>query len=317
MMISRRCTIATLSPIILSFTLILPMKIRANESGIDIGVLEESATSNDANNELRSGVRILFKKADLGWQVICDSKSANSKEGCKYASAEKATDWFVQNNGKPLATLQTQDWFDTQSASDLGLLKIANGLVPIVGEKSDAYSGWAKVPVHRPLVVSSIPLTNSSQTWQEVTTNKHSVKLVWPSFHKFISKLEICVLGRQGKQSKTKLRETTMKDLDIDYIWESTKKNHLIHIRIKPDIIKNCGASDTANTQLWLYQPRAGKLHKLPDLPGDVIYPVDFGDFGGDGHEAALFQINGDGVAGYALYFNDFKDQVRYTWNDR
>ena len=292
----------------LAIAFLFPVRSSATAS-IAIGVLEETVTPNDTNNELPGGLRILFKKAGRDWQTLCDSNTAQ----CNFSSAGELTDWYVQYNGKRLATIQTSG-LPGSSSSDIGFLKIATALVPIVGEKSNRWSNSTNTPVHRPLVATSVPLNPTPHIWKQTASDASSIRMAWPLFHKNIPAVELCVSDKSGNLSKSKSRATTLNDIEIDQTWLSAQRGRLIHVQIKPEIGKDCDWSIDADTQLWLHQLPNGKLFKLPAQAGEVIHPVDFGDFGNDHQEAALFQLKGNNEGGYVLYYNNFRARAKLSW---
>ncbi|MET3107761.1 hypothetical protein AAKU67_002064 [Oxalobacteraceae bacterium GrIS 2.11] len=306
--IGSRQFISTQSALAILMALILAYSNPAR--AINIGVLEETVVPGTADPELQAVLRLLFTKTERGWGSLCDPK-------CDFSVTNEPVDWYVQHGGTQLASIQSGAWLDSSGLTNTGLLNVSSALVPIVGEKNQLYADQSAVPMHKPLVVTSVPLRSTVHTWKEVAADQSGVKQMWPLFHKNIPDVAMCGPDRHGKSGAGRLRYTTISDIEVDHIWESAQKHRLIHVRIKPEITKNCDRAVDANGQLWLHLAQNHKLYALPALPGDVADPIDFGDFGNDNQEVAIFQIRGNHRMGYVLYFNNFQDQTRLVWNTK
>jgi len=87
---------------------------------------------------------------------------------------------------------------------------------------------------------------------------------------------------------------------------------------IKPSVFTKCDEPLTHATELWIYQSADGTLRILPgqrtqDGPAS-IQQVDFGDFGSNGEQEALFSLAAYNEDGYLLFYDDFRKVARLTW---
>ncbi len=308
---SKFCVVATK---LLACFLVFPLTGFAVDNAISIGILEEGDTPPGYQHELRYGVRLLFEKTETGWKSICESKSDKRNDGCNFQRVEDSVDWYVQLGGEQLGTIRTQGWLDSEFYSQTGLLRITTTSVPTVGERSDLFAGWTGAPVHRPLVATTTVSKKSVRKCEVSKGTPQTANNVWPIFHTYLPKVEICLVDKEGNQTGVNSRPTIKKDVEISSVWKSNEGNRLIHASINRDAFKDCDGPLDSQVDIWLYQPLNGAMQVLPGQFNDSISPLDFGNFGGDDDDAAVFLVEGYNEGGYALYYDHFQKQVKFTW---
>lgn len=308
---SRGNTVITL--LLCAFFLAFPITSSAVDN-VSIGVLEEGYIPPGYQHALRNGVRILFEKSDTGWNSICESKSENRNDDCRFGRANDLVDWYVQYAGKQLGIIQTNGWLDSNFYSEMGLLKITTDVVPTLGERNILFSGWMGIPVHRPLVVTTQAPYKPLHRWESIKAKSQDVELVWPAFHGGLPKVEVCLTDSQGESTGVEYRATSKKDMVLASVLKSNDGNRLFHAIVNREVFKDCDGPFDSPVDLWLYQPLNGKPTVIPGQSNSSIALLDFGDFGGDQSDLAIFSLSGYDEGGYVLFYDHFQKQVRFTW---
>jgi len=295
-----------------------------------IGIVEETVQG-DFAHRTRADVRLGFLKTDIGWAAI--GCNASPKAGpqqwnglamtCEhFADPDRPRVWQVTAGGNNLGEITTRGWLDTGYYSYAGALRIVSGGVPFAGARDKNFSGWTGAPVHHPLVAVSPGLPPAGKRWIEDKPRSNLRDALWPQFHKFIPKIEVCK-ARKDAEPLSETRASRKSDLEVLNGLRSQSGEMLLHLRVNPAFSNDCDGTLGWQMEMWFYRAADGRLRVLPGQfadrnwtnPSTVLTPVDLGAYAGDGSEQAVFFLSAYNLDGYVLYYDHFTKFARVTWS--
>ena len=279
----------------------------ATAQSIMIGALEDVPT-NAAEPQYRRAVRVVFERKGSEWQAFpssCPDVKCLSSVTAKYPHEVV---WTVAFDGKSLGKIAatTPKRFDYYA--EVGLQEItAQGSVPVVGKRSQAFGGYTDAAVYRPLVTNSQPFVADPDLWKRSQLSAELSRRLRQQFRSHYGKL--CQLGKD----ETTLKPLPYSDENIKIVQAYASQSGWAVARLHLE-----GAIDCADIEAgfeiddgWFVIDAQNNVRYLDD----GLWLVDAGDYDNDGHSELVFAINRDNRGGYELFYDDFKKHAVFEYS--
>jgi hypothetical protein len=251
-------------------------------------------------------IRPLFEKNGEDWVL-----STNHPDKMK---------WTIAHNGKNAGKVESLPRSTGQNTSltrDLHTPEAGTEQKLVIGEPTEAFSGWQNTIQNRPLVVVSMENVRDPDKWQPFQPDEIQIEYFISAFRSEYPMVTNC------DEDAIPLEEPWEYGDDDIKIGENSfrSKNGDMLVSIHLEGCK-CGMSDDPFLpQLFLF--RADKLFNLMVLtstrPHSIdslsLFFIDSGDYDGDGESEVLFFVSGYNEDGYALFYDSFQKEVLYTWS--
>jgi hypothetical protein len=296
---------------------------------VTVGALEEVPGAY-VNEPSHYAVRAMFRLTAGRWQTLpnyCDSQACLASITSSYPAR---VNWTISSQGRSLGTL----WAHTPGTfayyADIGQQEVEEpDRVPTLGAPSVDYSGFQARPLHRPLLATAgaIHLTKAPADWQPRAPNLAELSRVWPAFRRLTPLVDDCRIDAKGEYIPSKGRPPHQDELEIAGAWANKGGDAILQVRVRPAAFANCDGPSEHPSEYWFYQDAKGGLRPLPgqgtdasteraeiDSRARLVMPLDFVDLQGDGRDVSIFLLAGYDAGGYALYFDNFRQVVRFTW---
>jgi hypothetical protein len=286
-----------------------------------LGLYEETANG-DFGAPLATDIRIGFVKTATGWSAAaCDARYMEGEKALRISCAnlpEPPKAWTLYDRGRIAGTVQTSGWLDSEHYFHAGALKIVGGNLPPPGPRSRQYGGWTDKAMRLPLLALSTPLAAFAPRWRKDTVHPELRAEVWPLFRKAVPRVDVCE-PRKFHGTVSHPRAARLPDMRSLGGWRSSSGEMLLKYSLDPKLGALCEMHDVKT--LWFYREADGALRPLPSQSWEglvnfspVLTPLAFGDFDGDGGEEAVFQYAAYNDDGYILYYDHFRQFVRFGW---
>jgi hypothetical protein len=296
---------------------------------ITVGVLEEVPGSH-LNEPPHYAVRAVFQLVAGRWQTLpdyCDTTGCLASITSRYPAR---LNWTISYQGRSLGSLWAQTPSDFAFYADVGQQRVEEpDRVPTIGAPSIDYSGFQETPLHRPLLatVGAMHPTPARGDWRPRTPDPAELPRVWPTFRRLTPLVDDCRLDAKGEYIPSKGRPPQRDELEIAATWVNKDGDAILQVRVRPAAFANCDGPSEHPSEYWFYQDTKGGLRPLPgqgtdtstdkaeiDSRARLVTPLDFVDLQGDGRDVSIFLLAGYDAGGYALYFDNFRKVVRFTW---
>ena len=273
--------------------------------GVILGILED-IPAEYGEPDLRA-VRAVFEKQGDEWLAF-PSEAQNYQDLATFpASYPQQVTWTIAFNGRSLGTVTAETPPVFQAKSKVGVQEItSDDPVPVVGEKSQAYSGFRITPVYRPLVALSQPNFSDPEMWRPAEAAPALAASARQVFHKRFPKTQNCT----ASDDKPKPSSYSDEDIKVIHTYASNKGWSLIELSLSGwacDTIAEYGGPFDGQ---WY---AAGPSGNLSFLGADMVL-VDEGDYDSDGSSELVFSINGYNTAGYRLYYSNFTKSAEFLF---
>lgn len=269
-----------------------------------LGVLEDHPGDYYGQPYYRA-VRVVFEKVGTEWRAFpsdCPNPDCLKTISSRYPS--KVT-WTVGLHGKILGTVTGRTYREFHSYSELGLQKITSSEpVPTIGKRSDDFAGFTGVPVYRPLVANSQPYFNDPQDWRRTDFSPKLVASLRRRFREKFPHVENC------RNPDSPPRPWSYGDKNIAVSGYASRDGwRLAQLQLGP---ARCDYSNYPEFDGWWdVLPPNGASRFI----GSGLVFVDSGDWDNDGDSAVLFQVVGENLGGYELFYDHFRKHVSFTFN--
>jgi hypothetical protein len=214
----------------------------------------------------------------------------------------RETTWTIALDGRKLGEVRSRIPPSIDSVSAVGSQQIlTQGKLPIIGQPTDDFAGFAGEAVLRPLVAVSQPNFNDPDLWKPVALDPSTAVIVRREFRKKYPKITDC----EAEEFKD-YRDT---DIQITESYASKNRWRLVLVSIK-----GCDVDDLRGDGLsleWFTIDPSSAVHYL----AGNLRLVDAGDYDNSGHSQLLFMIDDYNRGGYVLYTNDFQQHVTFEYS--
>lgn len=288
-----------------------------------VGVLEEVPGIYTGESS-HYGVRVLFRQVADEWQPF--PNKCGTTDCLKSITSEypPRSQWIISFEGRVVGSVSAHTPADFGFYSHIGLQDVDAGQsVPKVGDPSTSYSGFADIPVHRPLLATTDAArpAPAHAGWKSQKPDPADLNRIWPSFSRLVPLIDDCRLDARGENIPSNGRAPLRNELEIAGTWVNGSGDAIVQARIGTKAFQNCDGPRLHQSEYWFYREASGQVWPLPgqgdsaskDQHGGLLMPLDFLDLG-DGHDVAMFLRGGYDMGGYALFFDGFHKVAHFTW---
>jgi hypothetical protein len=302
-----------------------------------VGVLEDAPAATTAERA-KPRVRVVFRHtAAAGWEPFpddCLSDECLARITSKYPSR---TTWAVSLAGLTVGTVTGRTPATFHTGPQIGLQDtVSKGAMPFVGRPSIEYAVAVNEPLHRPLLATSgrRKPQRSQAGWKQGAPEPEDLERVWPAFRRLIPLIDNCQPPTDADADASAPPDTGMKpagatapiterhprklELEIPVAWVARNGDALLKVNVREEVFRECDGPRAHPSQLWMYRDARGRVWPLPGQlsadRADLVTPLEFADLLRDGHDELLFLAAGHERGGYVLYFDSFRNSVKYTW---
>jgi hypothetical protein len=280
----------------------------APEPAVILGVLED-LPAETGEPDLRV-VRAVFQKLGDEWVPYpAQAQSYRDLQSLPDSYPRQIT-WTILFNGRNLGTVTAETPSFFRSNSQVGIEEIVSeDPVPVVGEKSTAFSGFRDTAVYRPLVALSRPNLNDTETWKPAQLSLDLISTARRLFRVRFPKASNCA------NSSAKATAWPYRDEDINILktYASKKQVSLIELSLTGWACETLAEYGGPFDGQWYAADATGNLSFL----GTDMSLVDAGDYDNDGNSELLFSIDGYNLAGYRLFYRNFTRSAEFVFNFR
>jgi hypothetical protein len=293
-----------------------PSQVPHNDKAVYVGLIEDDRRqlarlgSKDFDPVSNRTITPVFVRDASGWKPI--------------QQLDQKITWTVAFDGKNLGQVESEPLLPSQARLDKvagpssthSILTPADK-IPAVGKAEGKFNGNFETVVRRPLVVVSRPNFNDPDGWKRGIVPDQVTALVRSSFRKVFSHIRQCDASREPLNTDWNFPDS---EIVTAKAYSSKKKAFLVetelrHSRCVYDVNGNDLQSLGGNQ--WFYVAPNRQVMYL----GNRWELVDAGDYDGNGESEVIFYL-AEGkddlveTEGYVLFYDDFRRNVRYTWND-
>jgi hypothetical protein len=275
---------------------------------IILGILEDHNTSgsDDPGKEAFHTIRVLFKKTGVKWYSLKDAFHNSSNNN--YSPLQfmpEIINWHVCFDGKEVGMVKSKRYKGLSIPSVPGVsffMPDTEKNVPIVGPRSNYFRGWADGPIHRPLVVNTMPYYQDLEVWKPYVITEEDLVLIKTKLQKQF---------RLSNRALAKAKITSLR-------CYQSQINHAKILSIEVgnvDSVKTLPLdAATEDEHLSYYLTFFVDDEGIRYLQGSLTL-VDVGDYDSDGINEFIFKYQGYNYDGYIIYYNNFKQFVEFGWN--
>jgi hypothetical protein len=278
--------------------LLVAVNTFASESLI-VGILENPQCKQDAPRS----VRPLFGKRNGSW-IALDKK--NNLASFKMDSVT----WTAAFDGKNIGNIVSSDpkkiispdW--TYPRDYLQVIN-AGQVLPEIKNKLKQYSGWCEPPEYFPIPLVSSPNFLDPEHWKRSVPTDENKEQLLIAFREATKNVAMCLQG-EGKPRPYKYG---IEDLKIIDEYKSNKDIKLVSVTLKKPFFTCSSELGKSENKKWFY------LDGVPHYLGDDLTLIDAGDYDNDGKSEVIFWYGGYNKDGYVMFYNDFKNKVKFLWS--
>jgi hypothetical protein len=300
-----------------------------------VGVLEDAPAAT-TGERAKPRVRVVFRHtAAAGWEAFpddCLSDECLAHITSKYPSR---TTWAVSLAGLTVGTVTGRTPATFRANPQIGLQDIVSkGALPFVGRPSIEYAVAVSEPLHRPLLATSgrHKPQRSQAGWKEGAPEPEDLERVWPAFRRLIPLIDNCqppadADANADADTDTKPTSATAPvaarhprklELEIPMAWVARNGDAVLKVNVREEVFRECDGPRAHPSQLWMYRDARGRVWPLPGQlsadRADLVTPLEYADLLRDGHDELLFLAAGHDRGGYVLFFDSFRNSVKFTW---
>lgn len=159
---------------------------------------------------------------------------------------------------------------------------------------------------------------DSSERWVQVAPNAGDLRSVRQQFKRLIPVVDDCRLDSKGEFIPSNGRVPRNDELELISKWANNRGNAILQLAVREQAFKDCEGPPEHPRQLWFYRDHRGFARPLPGQSDadrlELAFPLAFGDLADDGHSEVLFFAKGYNRGGYALYYDELKKRVAFSW---
>lgn len=293
----------TLALVALAALLMVSQMRAQQQSRIFLGVLEDHPGEYSSQPYFRA-VRVVFEKVGKEWKAFpsdCPDQECLKTISSRYPGK---VPWTIGLHGKVLGSITGRTYNEFPFYSEVGLQKIiSSGSVPTVGKRSEEFSGDWGYSVYRPLVANSQAYLKDPQDWRSTTFSPKLVASLRRRFREKFPRVENC------RNSESPPRPWSYGDKNITVSgYTSPDGWGLAQLQLGP---ARCDYSNYPEfDDWWVVLPPNGASRFI----GSGLVFVDSGDYANDGESEVLFQVVGENLGGYTLFYDHFRKHVSFTF---
>lgn len=267
---------------------------------VTLGVLEDLPGGDEKAPNFRA-VRALFQKRGNEWQSFrtdCRDLACLGKLAAEYP---QQVTWTVAFDGKDLGEIFARGFSEFKYFADIGLEEItSSGPVPAVGKRSESYGRFANGKVYRPLVVISSPNFSDPEVWKPVTLSADLVTALRRQFRQKFPTVSNCT---NPDENILKPWHYSDDEMSLGKAYGSRKKWFLASVRLEDYRCDGPQDDGSPFESQWFAVDPGGRIRFL----GSGMWLVDAGDYDNDGKSELVFASGREGVAGYKLFYDEFR----------
>jgi hypothetical protein len=277
----------------------------APNSGVMLGILEDIPAEYGEPDQ--RAIRAVFEKQGDEWIAFPAQAQSYQDLQAFPASYPKQVTWTIAFDGRSLGTVTAETPPVFQSKSQVGVQEIiSDDPVPVVGEKSQDYSGFRITPVYRPLVALSQPNFNDPEAWKPAEPSPALATAARQLFRNRFPKVSNC----DGSGGKPKPWPYSDAEIKVIKSFASNKQASLIELILTGwacDTIPDYGGPFDNQ---WYASNAQGNLSFL----GSDMNFLGAADYDNNGSSEFLFSIDGRNLAGYRLYYRNFTMSAEFIF---
>jgi hypothetical protein len=288
-------------------TLLMVAQVPAQQHGrILLGVLEDHPGNYSGQPYFRA-VRVVFEKVGAEWRAFpsqCPDQDCLRKISSRYP---REVTWNIGLHGKILGSVTGQTYSEFPFYFEVGFQKIiSRGPVPTVGKRSEEFSDFTGEPAYRPLVANSQPNFKDAQDWHRSDLSPRLVVSLRQRFREKFPHVENC-----RNPHENSLRPWPYRDENIRVGRSLATRDgwQLAILGLSPS---RCDYTDDPAFDGWtiVVSPNGTAWFIGRDLG-----LMDSGDYSDTGESEVLFQVGGENLGGYELFYDHFRKHVSFTFN--
>ena len=249
-----------------------------------------------------------FEKTGDGWTPI--------------VNLNRSVTWTVAFDGKNLGKVESEPVPQGALGNSSGPTNIHSILtpakeIPVVGKVEGRFSGSSGKLVRRPLVVVSNPDFSDPDEWKPRALPNGVIEDVRSSFLKTFRHLRQCDASGEALKHDWSIPAS---EIIVSKSYGSAKHEYVVETRVHNNkCLFNVDGKDfqsMGGNQAFFVSPD----HKAVFL-GLQWELLDAGDYDGDGRSEVIFQVaEGKDIdietEGYVLFYDDFRRNVRFVWQN-
>jgi len=250
----------------------------------------------------------LFEKDRSGWKPV---RKLNQR-----------VTWTVAFDGKKLGTVESEpipraSLVNVTGPADVHSILTPASEIPVVGKPNGRFGGSSGLPVRRPLVVVSQPYFRDPDKWKPREIPNGVIEKVRSAFHKAFRHLRQCDPSGEALRDDWDIPAS---EIVVSKSWGSIKREYVVETRV---LHNKC----LFNTNGEDFQSMGGNQIFFVSADHKVVFLglqwelLDAGDYDGDGESEVIFQVaEGKDIdietEGYVLFYDDFRRNVRFVWQN-
>jgi len=232
--------------------------------------------------------------------------------------------WTVAFDGKNLGKVESEPLSPPKANSERTpgprdsqrILTAADG-IPVVGKPDGRFAGSSGLPVRRPLVVVSQPNFRDPDQWKSREVPNGVIEEVRSAFHRTFRHLRKCDPSGEALKDDWDIPAS---EIVVSKSWGSTKREYIVETRLLHNkCLFNVDGED--------FQSMGGNQIFFVSVDHKAVFLglqwelLDAGDYDGDGESEVIFQVaEGKDIdietEGYVLFYDDFRRNVRFVWQN-
>jgi hypothetical protein len=230
--------------------------------------------------------------------------------------------WTIAFDGKKLGEVESEPSPQVASEKVTGPTNIHSILtpaaqVPSIGKPQGRFNGNFGNPVRRPLVVVSRPYFSDPDHWTAKEPSPRAMAEVRASFRKTLRHLRQCDASGEALKDDWKIPDS---EIIVSKSYGSRKREFVIETKVLHNrCLFNVDGDD--------FQSLGGNQLFYVPLDHQAVFlglqweMLDAGDYDGDGKSEVIFYIaEGKDVdverEGYVLFYDDFRRNARFVWEN-
>jgi hypothetical protein len=260
-------------------------------------------------------VRFVFGRSNEGWMSFSPPKD----DYCRSDIVEKQTRLLAVYRGKIIGEVVTTGKHKPKYWSDKCLSNTATSKhLPRVGTPSIQFSGWARGPVYRPIVLATMPYYKDPYKWNKGDPPSQIFSSALKVFRTLVSYVEVWE-EKDGDMKKVKLSYRDQ-DVLVSEAYANNRGDYLLglHVNPKPLHVDVILSSDKWS-DYWFYVNRDKSVRPLlvenrhPEGAVELKF-LDAGDYDNDGRSEVIFFLSSYNEDGYVLFYDNFSKNAVFTW---
>ncbi len=290
----------------LSLVCLVLLVTTASAQNLVLGFLED--IPEDGCQSHAFGVRVAFRRTDLGWQPFpseCRDQNCLKAISSRYPGTVV---WTIAFDGKNLGQVKGRTPKEYNFYSRVGLQEVVDSsTVPVIGQRSSEFAGFAGCPLYRALVANSKSFFRDPESWKPLQPSTEVSEALHRGFRKKFPKL--CELAKD----ESTLKSFPYRDQQVKIVKSYRSKDGRLLARLHLATAIDCEdteAGDEINDP-WFALDSQGVARYLDS----GMWLVDAGDYDNDGKSELVFSIDRYNRGGYEIFYDDLAKHATFEFN--